>query len=81
MKYRKYILFAWDEDYPSGGFNDLRNSFGSIEEAMAFFESNRLDSGGCMIYCYGEIINRDTWEIAANTITNSTQWNIQTKHN
>lgn len=36
-----FFLFTFDEYYPSGGMNDLRGSFASIEDARA--EKNKSD--------------------------------------
>lgn len=51
---KKYVCFAYDNYYPSGGTNDLIGSFESLEATRAAF----LKEG----YELGEIIDRDTWE-------------------
>ena len=54
MKYKKYIVFQFHAEYPSGGLGDITGSFGSIEEAKEFIKNDTLQ--------YNEIIDRDTWE-------------------
>jgi len=54
--YKKYILFAYAAYYPGGGMDDLVGSFDSIEEAQDYKKKHH----GRM---YGEIVDRDTWEI------------------
>lgn len=31
---KRYLLFAWDQYYPMGGFNDFVNDFETEEEAL-----------------------------------------------
>ena len=55
-KYKKYILFQFDDYYPSGGLWDIKGSFDTIEEAK--------DNWSCRpSYDQSEIVDRDTWEI------------------
>lgn len=54
MKYKKYIVFQFYAEYPSGGLGDITGNFDSIEEAKEFIKEDRLE--------YNEIIDRDTWE-------------------
>jgi hypothetical protein len=53
MKYKKYIVFAYEQYYPSGGMGDIVGSFDTIEEAR--------ERGSDNDYC--DIVDRDTWEI------------------
>lgn len=53
MKYKKFIVFQFEQYYPQGGLNDIKGSFDSLEEAIAFIQKNRQD--------YNQIVNRDTW--------------------
>ena len=43
-KLKRYLLFAGDYYYPSGGMNDFVDSFDSIEEAVAQHDKNFIDS-------------------------------------
>ena len=52
MKYKKYILFAYD-DYAEGGVEDIKDSFYTHEEAR-----RAENDCGCEI---SYIIDRDTW--------------------
>lgn len=58
MEYKKYIVFCMCEYYPSGGLDDIKNSFDSIEEAKQYAIS-ALSKG----YDWFHIVDRDTWEI------------------
>ena len=54
-KYKKYILFAFESYYPSGGIGDVVGSYDTPEDAAeAYRDFDRYDD------C--EIIDRDTWE-------------------
>ncbi len=33
---KRYWLFTWDDYYPSGGMNDYRSSFHTVEEAKTY---------------------------------------------
>ena len=55
MKYKKYIVFGFDNYYPSGGLSDIVRSHDSIEEARAETKNGDYDSY--------EIVDRDTWEV------------------
>lgn len=35
-KIKRYVIFAYDDFYPCGGFEDFKSSFDTIEEAMIF---------------------------------------------
>lgn len=54
MRYKKYILFKYDQYYPSGGMCDIHDSYNTINEAH-----NNIDIRDD----YFEIVDRDTWEI------------------
>lgn len=47
---KRYLLFAWDQYYPSGGWNDFIGCFDSFEEAQQFLSN----------------INCDEWQIIDN---------------
>jgi hypothetical protein len=52
---KKYIIFGYDDYYPSGGLNDILKSVDSIEEAKKFIDNS--------FYNNFEIVDRDTWNI------------------
>lgn len=33
---KRYLLFAWDQYYPSGGMNDLKGEFDTEQEAKGY---------------------------------------------
>lgn len=47
---KRYLLFAYDDYYPSGGWNDFKGSFDSVEEAKSNIGS----------YECGEIVDSQT---------------------
>jgi erythromycin esterase-like protein len=51
---KKYILFGYDQYYPSGALNDVIDSFDSIDEAKVVVEKNQYD--------FYNLIDRDTWK-------------------
>jgi hypothetical protein len=55
MKYKKFILFLYDQYYPGGGLSDIDDSFDTLEEAKAAALKRYRD--------FREIVDRDTWEI------------------
>ena len=55
-KYKKYIVFQYDDYYPGGGLTDIKGDCDTIEEAKAL-------SGSSFQYDNTEIVDRDTWEI------------------
>jgi hypothetical protein len=40
---KRYMLFAGDDYYPAGGWDDFIGSFDSVEDAMASFPRDRYD--------------------------------------
>lgn len=54
-KYKKYILFQYEGHYPSGGLNDVIESFSTIKEAKKYAQKHKSENN--------EVVNRDTWEI------------------
>jgi hypothetical protein len=51
----KYYLFAGDQYYPLGGFEDFKGCFGSIDEARKSFE----DEYSCDTDCWAHIVFDD----------------------
>lgn len=51
----KYIIFAFDRWYPSGGMKDLKAHFETTEEVKAWIKQNKYDNY--------EVVHRDTWAI------------------
>lgn len=48
-KYKKYIVFHFEQFYPIGGLEDIVGSFDTLEEAEAVSQKDY-------------IVDRDTWE-------------------
>lgn len=40
---KRYLLFAFYEHYPAGGFNDFRGDFDTVEEVHAAFVASSCD--------------------------------------
>ena len=57
MKYKQYIVFAFDRYYPIGGLSDVIGDFDELEEAIDFSKKCGYD--------YKEIVNRDTLEFVS----------------
>jgi hypothetical protein len=55
MKYKKYIVFAFDKYYPVGGLEDIADSFDKLKDAEAYVVTGSRH--------VSEIVDRDTWEI------------------
>lgn len=51
---KKYILFQFNDCYPSGGVGDIQKDFDTISEAKDYIASSCYDNS--------QLINRDTWE-------------------
>jgi hypothetical protein len=59
MKYKKYIVFAWDDYEAQGGLDDIKDSFDTQQEAESFIaEDNAIYNDD-----HYRIIDRDTWEV------------------
>lgn len=56
---KKYILFAYNAYYPSGGLDDIEAEFDSLDQAVVF--AKNMGACDCKY-----IIDRDTWEIVWN---------------
>ena len=61
MKYKKYILFGYSDQFKDGGVEDIEGSYDTLEEAR--WAEN--DCGFGISY----IIDRDTWEEPVATPT------------
>lgn len=57
MKLKRFLLFTYDDFYPSGGWNDFKGSFDTLEEAK---EARKASSS---YYC--NIIDTETGEDVA----------------
>jgi hypothetical protein len=42
---KRYLLFYGDNYYPSGGWDDFKGDFDSVDEAKVAFEKQREDWG------------------------------------
>lgn len=40
---KRYLLFMYDQYYPSGGWGDFKGSFDTLEEALAYTPTTHLD--------------------------------------
>lgn len=40
--YKRYILFGYEGRYPDGGLQDVKGSFDSIEEAIAYIKKEKF---------------------------------------
>ena len=61
MRYKKYIVFGYDQYYPLGGLSDLKESFSSSEEAVDYINKSRAEDNGYRHDFY-DIVDRDSWE-------------------
>lgn len=56
---KRYLLFAWRTYYPDGGWNDLRGSFVSVNDAQDAFalidETEYIENG--------QIIDSSSWSV------------------
>jgi len=60
----KYLLFAGHRYYPEGGIADYWGSWNSTSEANNWFHNNsKVISRGNYIDNWGQIVDRDTFEI------------------
>lgn len=50
MKYKRYIIFALEQYYPSGGFHDAHSSFDELEEAMVVMKKLEKKYASCHIF-------------------------------
>lgn len=57
QKYKKYIIFQYNEFSPKGGYYDITDSFDSIEECILFIKSNEYKTQ------FNKIVDRDSWEV------------------
>ena len=55
---KRYWLFTWDKYYPSGGMNDCRSSFHTVEEAKTYL----LDLSDTT-YDYYQIVDSQTGNV------------------
>ena len=55
MNDEKYVVFGYDQYYPTGGMNDFKKSFVKREDAIAWL----VDSD----YDYGEVVEKSSWDI------------------
>lgn len=40
-KDKRYLVFTYDDFYPSGGMTDLKESFDDIDEALEFIKNQK----------------------------------------
>ena len=56
-KYKKYIVFAWDEHESEGGVNDIQGSFNTKEACQKLKNEWEVWQDANV-----QVIDRDTWE-------------------
>ena len=56
MKFKKYIVFCWEQELKKGGMQDIIGSNDDINICKEIF-SNRF------WYDYCQIVDRDSWEV------------------
>lgn len=64
-KIKRYLIFAYGQYYPSGGWSDFKESYDSLEDAQTAFSQMLKDSELVPAYnrCeYGEIVDSETGE-------------------
>ncbi len=54
-EYKRYIVFAFSQNYPMGGLSDVESSWDELEDAITHTKTLTED--------FIEIIDRDTWEM------------------
>lgn len=59
---KKYLLFAGDNYYPNGGFDDIKMSGNSIKECIAYYDTYIKQFSFGHSCTWGHIIDRDTFE-------------------
>jgi len=64
---KRYFLFGFDNLYPSGGMNDFKGDFDSIEEGIRFVREQELKSDNYEILDTEENIRYD-YEEKENTL-------------
>jgi hypothetical protein len=57
---KKYIVFGYDDYYPSGGMNDIIGQEDSLEKAIKIGQSKNYENI--------QIVDRDTWEIIGDKL-------------
>jgi hypothetical protein len=53
---KKYLVFAYDQYYPGGGWSDLKDRFATLEEAQNYIKTSKEH------FDFWEIINAETGE-------------------
>lgn len=54
MPIKKYVVFGYNQYYPSGGMEDMIGSVDTKEELRELTKQNRFD-----VY---DVVDRDTWQ-------------------
>ncbi len=62
---KKFILFASETYYASGGMGDMQGSFDSLEEAENEFHENEDGIEG---WDWFEIVDRDSWKFVLKDV-------------
>lgn len=56
---KRYLLFAYDQYYPRGGWGDFKDSFDSLEEAFAYGLHKYPDGEKRYDWCH--VVDTETW--------------------
>jgi hypothetical protein len=56
---KKYLVFAYDNYYPGGGWNDLLFSYDNFDEAKEALKVNLLDNHEIVDSTTGEVVYQD----------------------
>jgi hypothetical protein len=54
-RFRRYIVFGYDSEYPAGGLGDIKASFDTLEDAQNCIRTAKYHD-------YWQIVDRDTWQ-------------------
>jgi hypothetical protein len=63
-KLKRFLVFAGDDYYPSGGWGDFRGSYDTLEEALA---SCVCDPGDWTAHDWMHVIDAETMEKVASS--------------
>lgn len=55
-KDKRYLIFAFDEFYPAGGFNDKLDSFDNTDDAVDYAINSRECKSSDIVHVYDRIV-------------------------
>lgn len=65
---KRYLLFAFNDYYPAGGWDDFVESFDTIDEAKSMFMTTNKDLGHIFDGDIGRVIVETDWTRAPHTV-------------